>query len=90
MTFFQPLDLNNKKAQIFRFELFKIWSGKRDSNSRPRPWQGRALPTELFPLISICCMDAYYTLKIHAVKPFLQNFCNYLSKTEILCQLTDL
>ena len=26
------------------------WSGKRDSNSRPRPWQGRALPTELFPL----------------------------------------
>ena len=27
-------------------------SGKRDSNSRPRPWQGRALPTELFPLIS--------------------------------------
>ena len=25
-------------------------SGKRDSNSRPRPWQGRALPTELFPL----------------------------------------
>ena len=27
----------------------KIWSGKRGSNSRPRPWQGRALPTELFP-----------------------------------------
>ena len=27
-------------------------SGKRDSNSRPRPWQGRALPTELFPLTS--------------------------------------
>src|SRR5258706_13855 len=26
-------------------------SGKRDSNSRPRPWQGRALPTELLPLI---------------------------------------
>ncbi len=28
---------------------FKKLSGKRDSNSRPRPWQGRALPTELFP-----------------------------------------
>ena len=26
-----------------------LWSGKRDLNSRPRPWQGRALPTELFP-----------------------------------------
>src|ERR1051326_7277834 len=25
------------------------WSGKRDSNSRPIPWQGIALPTELFP-----------------------------------------
>ncbi len=37
---------------------FEIWSGKRDSNSRPRPWQGRALPTELFPrkasLFSLC------------------------------------
>ena len=27
----------------------KVWSGKRDSNSRPQPWQGCALPTELFP-----------------------------------------
>lgn len=25
------------------------WSGKRDSNPRPLPWQGNALPTELFP-----------------------------------------
>ena len=30
----------------------KKWSGKRGSNSRPRPWQGRALPTELFPHLS--------------------------------------
>ena len=27
----------------------QIWSGKRVSNSRPQPWQGCALPTELFP-----------------------------------------
>jgi hypothetical protein len=27
-------------------------SGRRDSNPRPRPWQGRALPTELLPLNS--------------------------------------
>jgi hypothetical protein len=27
----------------------QIWSGKRGSNSRPIPWQGIALPTELFP-----------------------------------------
>ena len=31
------------------FDLMKIWSGKRGSNSRPQPWQGCALPTELFP-----------------------------------------
>ena len=29
-----------------------IWSGKRDSNSRPPPWQGDALPTELFPQVA--------------------------------------
>jgi hypothetical protein len=26
------------------FAILKIWSGRRDSNPRPRPWQGRALP----------------------------------------------
>jgi hypothetical protein len=29
------------------------WSGKRDSNPRPRAWKARALPTELFPLSGI-------------------------------------
>ena len=27
----------------------KLWSGKRGSNSRHQPWEGCALPTELFP-----------------------------------------
>ena len=31
--------------------LFRQVSGKRDSNPRPQPWQGCALPTELFPQI---------------------------------------
>ena len=26
-----------------------LWSGRRGSNSRPQPWQGCALPTELLP-----------------------------------------
>jgi hypothetical protein len=26
-----------------------IWSGRRDSNPRPSPWQGDALPAELRP-----------------------------------------
>ncbi len=39
----------NAKKKHNKCCAFKIWSGKRDSNSRPRPWQGRALPAELFP-----------------------------------------
>ena len=38
-------------------------SGKRDSNSRPRPWQGRALPTELFPR---CLMVQRYAFFYYA------------------------
>ena len=39
-----------KKPRSFVDRGFSgVWSGKRDSNSRPRPWQGRALPAELFP-----------------------------------------
>ncbi|MDB5791285.1 MAG: hypothetical protein JWQ80_1309 [Massilia sp.] len=30
----------------------EFWSGRRVSNSRPQPWQGCALPTELLPLRS--------------------------------------
>ena len=39
----------NEHLQKIPILLGTLWSGKRDSNSRPRPWQGRALPTELFP-----------------------------------------
>src|SRR6476646_1453354 len=31
-------------------DLHISWSGRRDSNPRPSPWQGDALPTELLPL----------------------------------------
>ncbi len=33
----------------FRYQRYRMQSGKRDSNPRPQPWQGCALPTELFP-----------------------------------------
>jgi hypothetical protein len=50
----------------------KKWSGKRDLNPRRPPWQGGALPTELFPLVHFI----FYMLLIIAdepifVKPFL-------------------
>ena len=34
-------------------EYINQLSGKRDSDPRPQPWQGCALPTELFPLINL-------------------------------------
>ena len=33
---------------------FLNWSGKPGSNRRPQPWQGCALPTELFPHTPKC------------------------------------
>ena len=46
------------KEVLHYFVLFVLdsWSGKRDSNSRPQPWQGCALPTELFPQVCDCCL----------------------------------
>lgn len=41
--------LKTKKGKADAIPFLKIWSGKRVSNSRPQPWQGCALPTELFP-----------------------------------------
>ena len=36
-----------ENGEVRRFLCF--WSGRRGSNSLPRPWQGRALPNELNP-----------------------------------------
>ena len=49
-----PCKANNKqtkkgKPTIKPSGFPHVWSGKRDSNSRPQPWQGCALPAELFP-----------------------------------------
>ena len=41
------LPLSQKFYSIFR--TMENWSGKPGSNRRPIPWQGIALPTELFP-----------------------------------------
>ena len=38
---------HKRKSTIFSDGAF--WSGRRGSNSLPRPWQGRALPDELRP-----------------------------------------
>ena len=38
-----------KKARRRTDGLVRSWSGRRGSNPRPRPWQGRALPAEPRP-----------------------------------------
>src|SRR5690625_5115018 len=36
-------------SSVLRGQGYQEWSGKPGSNRRPQPWQGCALPTELFP-----------------------------------------
>ena len=43
---FRHVGISNRKRNLY---FCLVLSGKRDSNSRPQPWQGCALPTELFP-----------------------------------------
>src|SRR5690606_23861976 len=46
--------------------LFRIWSGRRVSNSRPQPWQGCALPTELLP--HVYCLTSFVAVLAAAAK----------------------
>ena len=52
-----PLDTRTWNVRVYQFRHLGIYlpymSGKRDSNSRPQPWQGCALPTELFPQMKV-------------------------------------
>ena len=58
-----------KKGSIC-FPFCGNWSGKRVSNSRPQPWQGCALPTELFPRFKPQII-AYFLATWQLVKNFL-------------------
>ncbi len=59
-TFLQ-VSQNKKARRLFH----KNWSGRRVSNSRPQPWQGCALPTELLPREA----SAHYIAWRREVKP---------------------
>ena len=43
--------------------VFSHKCDERDSNSRPRPWQGRALPTELFPQFLFQKLQVFVTTR---------------------------
>ena len=55
------------------------WSGKRGSNSRPRPWQGRALPTELFPRLLVAKQrGVFYGFILLCQIKFVKKFFDWL------------
>ena len=63
-----------KGARVFPLEhLFILfWSGRRDSNSRPQPWQGCALPAELLPhstCLVFLALEPVITISIDIKKP---------------------
>ena len=56
--------------QLKKFREAKKKSERRDSNPRPRPWQGRALPAEL---LSLLLSDCKYTTS-YKIKTFSNHF----------------
>ncbi len=69
--------LTQTKNAPFRERFSAIWSGKRDSNSRPQPWQGCALPTELFPQIpfDLRRRRAIVSILLHGVNRIFRVIC---------------
>ena len=56
------------ECSLVRLGISLFWSGKRGSNPRPQPWQGCALPTELFPRHSVkvaYCSEPKYRVNLN-------------------------
>ena len=63
-----------------------LWSGKRDSDPRPQPWQGCALPTELFPqLLFSDGRETASAPRLRASKPAFRD-CKYKPKN-LFCKI---
>ena len=64
------------------------WSEKRDSNPRPQPWQGCALPTELFSRLRLfknfAILILYCECKYKTYFYFYKNFSNKKSNFFII------
>ena len=69
----EPLYQTKKQLQ---FCNCLISSGKRDSNSRPQPWQGCALPTELFPHFCGSLFGSARLAKVGVFTPFGARLCS--------------
>ncbi|WP_312982302.1 hypothetical protein, partial [Atlantibacter sp.] len=62
--------------------------------SRPRPWQGRALPTELFPpdvnCISALSREAHYTRNHHGRNTLKAFFCDFYPNADFINKMAKL
>ena len=79
-------DVPRKKKKDIQMDVFFLFkeSARRDSNPRPRPWQGRAPPTE--PLAHVCCLFQqprytilYFCLHVKCFSAFFAIFLNSFS-----------
>ena len=82
----QLLNLQKQKNRKTFFFLIKLKkSGKRDSDSRPQPWQGCALPTELLPhcMVHFSKCDAKVVLFVLSTKLYgkKMNACSFLQQS---------
>ena len=73
-------DLNLGKVALYQLSYFRIhhfflfrqgrclepWSEKRDSDPRPQPWQGCALPTELFSQLYFAVVTVISPLRVQS------------------------
>ena len=72
----EPLGYSALTETQFLPEIGPFVSGKRDSNPRHQPWQGCALPTELFPHFSVLKTVTNIIVNNHSCKK--QNLIYYL------------
>ena len=67
--------------------LYKFWSGRRVSNSRPQPWQGCALPTELLPQRRMRILQSLLSLSSVFSQGFNKNPIKIEYPTEITAKV---
>ena len=89
-AFFQNLKFSRLKKRNTLVSPCSLLSERRDSNPRPRPWQGRALPTELLShkstrkvQFSNCPTKIYSFLK--TCNMFFRKKIIILQKTSFYC-----
>ena len=69
---FHHLGSRQNKNEIYQkndTHLVLFQSEKRDSNPRPRPWQGRALPTELFSHFWYLFLSISFAIQLGFLNP---------------------